>query len=262
MQEKENKQDVTKINIDYPEVKRPRLRISVGACRMRIAPGDQETLVSGTYVDPTGSVPLKIIEEGDTIRITQQQRWSEIFGWLSGVPEFDLTLGARLPYQLIVEAGASEHKLDLGGLPLQRLEVKHGAGKMDIDFSAPNPEPMSMLNLGSGAGSIDVRNLANANFDEMILEGGAASFGVHFGGQLQRDGHVRISTGVSSVDLTIPSSTAAKLYSESVMGSLHVDKSFTKTKGAYLTEAAVAEGSPMLTIRLTVALGSLNLRQG
>jgi hypothetical protein len=85
---------------------------------------------------------------------------------------------------------------------------------------------------------------------------------VHFGGQLQRDGHVRISTGVSSVDLTIPSSTAAKLYSESVMGSLHVDKSFTKTKGAYLTEAAVAEGSPMLTIRLTVALGSLNLRQG
>jgi hypothetical protein len=229
---------------------------------MRIAPGDQKTLVSGTYSDPTRSVPVKIVEEGDTIRITQEQRWSEILGWFSGIPEFDLTLGTRLPYQLLLEAGASEHKLDLGGLPLNRLEVKHGAGKMDIDFSSPNPEPMSILNLGAGAGSIDVRNLANANFDEMILEGGAASYKVHFGGELQRDGHVRISTGVSSVDLTIPSSTAARLYSESVMGSVHVDKSFTKTKGAYWTEAAVAGESPALTVRLTVALGSLNLRQG
>lgn len=144
---------------------------------------------------------------------------------------------------------------------MTRLEVKHGAGKMDINFSSPNPEAMSLLHLGSGAGSIEVRNLANANFDEMILEGGAAAYRVDFGGQLQRDGNVRISTGVSSVDLTIPSSTAARLYSESVIGSLHVDKSFTKTKGAYWTEAAAVDASPALTIRLSVALGSINLRQ-
>lgn len=102
MQEKESMQDVTKINVDYPEAKRPRLRISVGACRLRIKPGDQEALVSGTYYDPTRSVPVKIVEEGDTVRITQQQRWSEILGWLSGVPDFDLTLGAGRPYELIV----------------------------------------------------------------------------------------------------------------------------------------------------------------
>ncbi|MGD2077947.1 MAG: hypothetical protein PVH18_06165 [Chloroflexota bacterium] len=261
MPEKDAMQEVTKINIDYPDVKKPRLRLSVGACRMRIGPGDQDTLVSGTYDDPTGSLPLRIVEEGDTVRLTQRQRWSEILGWLSGVPEFDLTLGTARPYQLIVEAGAGEHKLDLGGLPLARLEVKHGAGKIDLDFSSPNPEAMSMLNLGTGAGSVDVRNLANANFEEMILEGGAASYRLQFGGHLQRDGHVRISTGVSSVDLRIPSATAARLYSESVLGSLHVDKSFTKTKGGYWTEAAVAEESPALTIRLTVALGSIDLRQ-
>lgn len=262
MQENKRMKDVTRIDVDYPDVKQPRLRISVGACRMRIAPGDQETLVSGTYYDPTRSVPVKVVEEGDTIRITQERRWSEILGWVGGVPEFDLKLGAKLPYQLLLEAGASENKLDLGGLPLKRLEVRHGAGKMAIVFSSPNPEPMSMLNLGAGAGSIDARKLANANFDEMILEGGAASYTVDFGGELRRDGHVRISTGVSSVDLTIPSSTAAKLYSESVIGSLYADKSFTKTKGAYWTEAAIAEESPALTIRLTVALGSLHLRQG
>ena len=262
MQENMSTNDVTRIDVEYPDVERPRLRISVGACRMRIAPGDQKTLVSGTYVDPTRSVPVKIDEQGDTIRISQRQRWSEILGWFSGVPEFDLTLGTKLPYQLLLEAGASELKLDLGGLPLKRLEVRHGAGKMDIDYSSPNPEPMSILNLGAGAGSIDVRNLANANFDEMILEGGAAAYKLGFGGQLQRDGHVRISTGVSSVDLAIPSSTAAKLYSESVMGTVHVDQSFTKAKGAYWTEAAAAEESPALTIRLTVALGSLNLKQG
>lgn len=262
MPENKPESDVTKIAVAYPDVKRPRLRISVGACRMKIAPGDQDTLVSGTYYDPTRSVPVKIVEEGDTVRITQEQRWSEIFGWLGGVPEFDLTLGAQVPFQLLLEAGASEHKLDLGGLPLTRVEVKHGAGKIEIDFSAPNPEPMTMLNVGSGAGSIDLHHLAHANFDEMILEGGAASFKMDFGGDLQRDGHVRVSTGVSSVDLTIPATTAARLYSESVLGSLHVDDGYTKSKGAYWTKAAAAEQSPSLTIRLTVALGSLHLRQG
>lgn len=262
MKETNDQQDVTKINIEYPAVESPRLSVSIGACRTRIVPGQGKPLVSGTYHDPTRSVPVKIVEEGDTVRITQRQRWSEILNWFSGIPEFELNLGTGKPYQLLVEAGASEHQMDLGGLPLSRLEVKYGAGKMAIDFSAPNPQPMSMLSLGAGAGSIEVHNVANANFAEMILEGGAASYKIDFGGDLQRDGHVRISTGISSVELVIPTTTAARLYAESVMGSFNADRKFSKKDGAFWTEAALAGQSPVLTIHMSVALGSLQLRSG
>ena len=124
---------------------------------------------------------------------------------------FDLSLGKSKPYALTIETGAGECSLDLGGLPITRLELKHGADKMDLDFSAPNPQRMSLLDLGSGAGSTEIKNLANANFAGMNVEGGAVGYILHFGGELQRDARVRIQTGLASIEISIPKSTAAKI---------------------------------------------------
>lgn len=169
---------VTEINIPYPEEGEAHLRLNVGACRLKVRPGGGEALVSGTYEDPTGTLPLNIIQDGSTVRITQGRSVVDWFGVFSGVPRFDLALGTARPYILTFEGGASENVLDLGGLPLSRLVIKHGAGKLDIDFSAPNPHEMSLLELGSGAGGMEIRNLANANFAEMRVDGGAASYQV------------------------------------------------------------------------------------
>ena len=89
-----------------------------------------------------------------------------------------------------------------------------------------------MLSLGTGAGSVAVKNIANANMAEMALEGGAASYAVDFGGKLQRSGHVRITSGVSSVTVTIPGTTAARLYSDSVLGSFNADEGFVGPRDA------------------------------
>lgn len=261
MEEKKEKSDISKINVAYPEGGSPFLRVSVGACRLRASAGEGDLWVSGTYHDPTHGLPAEIIQEGDSVRITQRQRWSEILGgWLGGVPEFDLALGTSRPYRMLLESGASEIDLDLGGVPLNGLDVKHGAGKIEIDFSEPNPQEMSLLGLGTGAGSVAVKNIANANMAEMALEGGAASYTLDFGGKLQRSGHVRISTGVSSLTVFIPETTAARLYSDSVMGAFNADESFLRKGGSYLTTAAHEGVEPMLTIHLSMALGSLTLR--
>ncbi len=75
-----------------------------------------------------------------------------------------------------VETGASEFDHDLGGAPLSRLMVRQGAGKLELGFSVPNPEPMQLLEVSSGAAGIELANLANANLSEMRLSGGAASY--------------------------------------------------------------------------------------
>lgn len=252
--------DTTTINIPFPEAADLHLRITVGACRIRIVPADGEAWVTGTYRDPSRAIPCRISQEGGTVTISQDQNFGNIFGIFSGVPTLELSLGKARVYSLTLETGASEDKSDLGGLPLNRFVFKHGAGKTDIDFSAPNPEVMSLLSIGAGAASLEMTNLANANFTEATIDGGAAAYKFDFGGTLQRNGHVRISTGMSSVDISVPASTAAKITPESILGGMDIGDGFTKREGAFWTAAATAGGTPVLTIHTNVAVGSLNLR--
>ena len=249
------------IDVGFPEGEKLRLRIRVGGCRLRVRPGGGDRWVTGTYHDPTGTLPCRVVEDGSTLEITQGLNVSSLTGVFSGVPTLDLTLGTAKPYRLVLEGGATESTLDLGGLPITDLELRQGAGKYEIDFSAPNPVMMDELDIDGGAFGLELRNLANANFREMEVDGGASSYTLDFGGNLVRPAEVKLSTGVSTVTIAIPSSTAAKVEAETMLGTIDVGDGFTKREGAFWTAAAVAGGKPVLTIKAEVALGALRLRQ-
>jgi hypothetical protein len=249
----------TDITIPYPEAGDRHLRISVGACRLNVVPGEGDAWVSGTYQDPSGALPCQIVTEGGTVHITQIYNWAEMIGLWDRPPQFDLALGKTRAFPLTLEVGASESRLDLGGVPISRLVVRQGAGKYAIDFSAPNPQPMSLLTLSAGAAGMEITNLANANCAELNMEGGAAAYVFDFGGTLQRDAHVRVATGLSSVEIRVPAATAAKIVSESLLGSLNVGTGFRRQDGAFWTAAALAGATPLLSINTNVALGSLRL---
>jgi hypothetical protein len=250
--------EVTEIEVAYPKADDLHLKLSVGACRLKVAPGDDERWVSGTYRHPP-ELPPKIEQQGGTVRVTQEHK--EQWGPFSDpTPRFDLTLGKAKPYMLTLEAGASESRFDLGGLPISRLLIKQGAGKGDFDFSAPNPQAMRLLDLDAGAVSIEMRNLANANFAEMRVDGGVASYKFDFGGTLQRDAHVDIKAGMASVEVSVPVSTAAKITVESVMAGLDVGDGFMKKESAFWTPAALGGGTPVLMIHANVTMGGLRIR--
>jgi hypothetical protein len=251
---------LTEINLPYADTASARLKLTVGACRLKVRPGNGDQWVDGTYEDPSGNIPAEVRLEGGTARITQHPEWPSAFGWFGSAPVFDLALGKLNPYILTIETGASEAICDLAGLPLRELDIKQGAGKLEVDFSAPNPQAMEQLALRGGAGEIKFKNLANANFREMVVEGGAASYEFDFGGELRQDAQVRISTGVSAIEILLPRTMAAKVIPESVLGSLDMSDGFMKKEGAFWTEAALAGRAPVLTIRTTVALGALHLR--
>jgi hypothetical protein len=252
---------MTRIDIPYPDASELHLHLAMGACRVRVVPGEGDAWVSGTYEDPTGRLPCKIEQDGGTARITQKYDTME---WWKVTevrpPRFDLAFGKARPYTLTIEIGASENNFDLGGLPIQRLVIKHGAGKADFDFRAPNPQVMDLLDLDAGAVGMEMRNLANANFSKMTVDGGAASYRLDFGGTLQRDAEVRINAGVSAVEIHIPTGTAAKIETETVLGGLDIGDGLMKKQGAFWTEAALAGRTPVLAIHASVALGSLRIR--
>jgi hypothetical protein len=251
----------TPIQVAYPTVGDPQLRIALGACRFRARPGEGDEWVTGTYNDPTDRRPLRIVEEEARITITEAEpsfeRIQAVFG---GVPRYELEFGKERPFALTIETGASDFDLDLGGVPLSRLMVRQGAGKFELGFPQPNPEPMELLEISSGAAAIELENLANANFSELRLSGGAASYELDFGGSLSRDADVSIETGMSGVVVSVPTSTATRVTAETTLGSVDVGDGYTKSEGAFSTEAALRGNGPVLRIRAGVRLGSLQLR--
>jgi hypothetical protein len=253
--------NTTQINVAYPEAADKHLKISLGACRLTVKPGDGEAWVTGTYQDPpSGSLPSKIDRQGSTVHITQDYHSIYPFGLFGKYPRIDLALGKAQPYVLTLELGASDNNFDLGGAPLTRLAVKQGAGKAEFDFSAPNPQPMSLLKVEAGAVGLEMKNLANANFAEMSIDGGAAGYKFDFGGTLQRDAHVKLTAGVTGVEIVVPATTAAKITTETVMGGLNIGDGFTKKDGAFWTEAALKGQTPVLTMEANVSLGGLTIK--
>ncbi len=251
----------TPINVVYPAGEGLHLRIALGACRFKARVGEGDAWIAGIYHDPTGRRSARIVEEGESVTITEEEpsfeRIPAVFG---GVPRYELGFGRQRPFALTIETGASEFDLDLGGVPLRSLMVRQGAGRFELGFSAPNPHRMELLEVSSGAAGIELENLANANFSEMRLSGGAAGYELDFGGTLSRDAEAKVEAGLSGVEIEIPSSTAARVIAETTLGSVDVGDGFTKREGAYLTEGALRAEAPVLVIRAGVRLGSLQLR--
>jgi hypothetical protein len=251
----------TPINVAYPAAEDLHLRIAVGACRFRARSGEGEAWVAGTHHDPTDRRPPRILEEGASVTISEAEpsfeRIPAVFG---GVPRYELEFGKQRPFALTIETGASEFDLDLGGVPLRSVTVRQGAGKFELGFSEPNPHLMELLEVSSGAAGIELENLANANFSEMRLSGGAASYELDFGGALSRDARVNVETGLSGVEISVPATTAARIVAEITLGSVEVGDGFTKREGAFLTKGALGGGTPVLEIRVGVRLGALQLR--
>jgi hypothetical protein len=251
----------TPIHIAYPYADTPHLRVALGACRFTARPGEGKEWVSGTYNDPTDRRSLRILDEESGVTITEAEpSFEQIPAVFGSVPRYDLEFGKERPFDLTIETGASDFELDLGGIPLNRLVVRQGAGKFELGFPEPNPERMQLLDISSGAAGIELESLANANFSEMRLSGGAASYELDFGGVLSRDAEVSIETGLSGVGVSVPGSTAARVVAETTLGSVNLGHGFTKSEGAFLTEAALSGDGPVLRIRAGVRLGSLQLR--
>ena len=249
-----------RIDAPFPAAERLQLVLAVGACRVEVTPGAGGAWVEGTYDDPSGALPSTVKQEGGALRVSQDVSVKGTLGLLStGIPRLTLALGKARPYSLAVQGGANEVTLDLGGLPLSELAVQGGAGRFRCDFSAPNPGQMERLEVQAGAVALELRNLANARFAEMRLEGGAASYDLDFGGTLARDATVRLQIGMSAVRISVPAATPARIVPETVLGTVDVGDGFTKREGAWWTEAAVRGATPVLSVRANVSLGTLRL---
>lgn len=70
---------------------------------------------------------------------------------------------------------------------------------------------MTIFRYETGASSVSLSGLANANFSTLVFDCGAGGYTLDFSGDLQRDAIVTIDSGFSDLKLVIPKEINAKV---------------------------------------------------
>lgn len=247
------------ININKPDksAEITDLTINFGLGELNLAPGAETDLVSGVAIYNIKDLKPKISGEGN--RIVLETGDLEI----NGIPKFNksvknewnLDLG-NMPMALNLNAGAYEGDLELGGLSIKSLIIMDGASDVSLKFSEPNQIEMTNFRYQTGASSVNLYGLANANFSQMDFKGGAGDYTLEFSGELLRDATVTINSGMSSLTVEVPDGTSARVFFDGGLSDIDIHGDWEKKGGKY----TLSGGEPMLTININMAAGSLTLK--
>jgi len=230
------------------------LTLAFGAGVLKIQPGS-DALVSGAATYNIADFKPSVTVNGSTARI-EQGNWQ-----LNGIPdltniknEWDLSLG-NAPLSLNIKAGAYHAEYQFGGLALTNLTVQDGASEVKLDFASPNAVEMNLLRYETGASSVSLTGLGNANFASLEFNGGAGDYTLDFSGTLKRDGSVHIKTGVSNMTLVIPTGIPAQITIEGGLSNVTSDSSWARSGSVYTQEGS----GPQLVIVAEIGAGNLTL---
>lgn len=244
------------INIPAPDVEVVDVDLQFGIGELALGPGAEESLIEGNaeYNVKELAPEIKVDESSITIRQTTNDS-RHFFGVDGDVKnKWDLQFGTT-PITLRITAGAYQGRYELGGMAIQELTVQDGAADVRLSFDEPNLTEMSMLSYSTGASSVELSGLANANFDEMEFRGGAGDYRLDFSGELLRDADVTIDAGISSVTVLVPEGMNVQLTFDGGLSNVDVHGEWQQDG----TEYTQSGSGPTLTIHVKMGAGNLSL---
>jgi hypothetical protein len=230
--------------------------ISFGAGELSIEPGAEDALIMGTAVYNVEDFKPNVSVSGNDVRLETGELE------IKGIPNFsrnyknewDLKLGDQA-MDLTVNAGAYQGRYDFGGLALNSLRISDGAAQVEVDFSAPNPEDMDSFRYDTGFSTVELRDLANSNAEQVIFKSGAGEYTLDFSGELQRDMDVTVDTGFSSVKIIVPTGVPARVTFEGGFSNVDLRGDWEKSGSEYTNPG----DGPQITINIQAGAGNLEL---
>jgi len=248
---------IQEINIPDQDSEITQLHFDFGAGEIKLSPGDTDWLVQGTATFNVTDLAPEVITEDKKVTI----RTGNLK--VRGLPDFqddivnkwNFTL-TKLPLELFIDAGAYQGEYEFGNLALRMLEVNDGAAKVDLQFSAPNQIDMEYLKYQTGASSVNLTGLSNANFQLMTFRSGAGNYSLNFSGLLRRDAIVRIESGISKITIIVPKGVPTKLIYSGGFTSVDMNGEWQKEGSRYILEGI----GPSLIIEIEMGAGKLVLK--
>ncbi len=234
--------------------------IAMGAGKLIIGPG-APALASGTIrydVEPWKPV----VTRTDSSLVIKQGSQKGVAGLGTDITnDWELQLGGA-PMRLKITAGAYLGAYDFSGLTLQGLSIKDGAAKTQVLWNEVNPGQMESFTYTTGASTVTLIGLANANFKSMTFKGGAGSYSLDFSGDLRTSATAVVETGAGSVKIIVPPTTAAQVTVSGALNDVNPEGDWTKSQdGKSYSTAAARSTTPgkSLTIAVKVNVGAVTL---
>jgi hypothetical protein len=217
---------------------------------LRPAEGDAWLAVAPTG---TAAVPFRFEEGGGaaTVQVGIQPD--------GPVPSLELALGTARPFDLLIESYGAGNSFELGGLPIRRLEARLSGGPTVLSFAAPNPVAMSRLHIEVGAGQMEGKQLCNAAFSELLVDGGSCSLRLEMTGELTQEATARVATSGGSTWMLVPESVPVEVSGHGLFGTPRVIGHFTRIADLYLNAAALAGERPQLKVQNSMAMGTFQV---
>ncbi|MGH7671199.1 MAG: LiaF domain-containing protein [Gemmatimonadaceae bacterium] len=146
-----------------------------------------------------------------------------------------LALAPTVPMDLTLSLGATEARVDLGGLTLRGLHMESGAADETVDFSSPNRAPIGTITVEVGAANFAATNLANANAATIHVRGGVGAVDLGFGGTWTRDLNADIQVTLGKVTLRVPHDVGVQLDMQRFLTTFDND-GLVKRDGSYYSD--------------------------
>jgi hypothetical protein len=124
---------------------------------------------------------------------------------------WNLELPSGVPLQLYINTATYSGDIDLTNLQIENFYLNSGASQTNIVFNQPNLIDLKNINIKTGASTIKMLGLANANFDRLDFVGGAGMYTFDFSGNLTKKSKVSINAGAAKIVLKIPSNMGTKI---------------------------------------------------
>jgi hypothetical protein len=225
----------------------------MGAGTLQIA-GGGSGLVEGSVRYNVADWKPVVTRQNDGVSIKIDTQLTKSIPSNNVINDWNLKLG-NTPMDFTLEAGAYSGTVDLSGVPLTNLSISDGASSAKVLFNTPNPVKMTNLSYKTGASTVELDGLANANFSDMTFDGGAGSYTFDFSGNLQQQANVLITAGVSNVTINVPANSNSQVTITGALNDVNADGTFNVDGKIYKTEGS----GPLLNITVDMSVGSLDL---
>ncbi|MBA7471996.1 hypothetical protein ES707_07311 [subsurface metagenome] len=199
--------------IPLGEVDSLKVSIKFGAGKLVLISGEEDVFKGNFQYDKSilkPNIQYEILGETGILTLSQSIK-KDLDLPFPYKNRWNLKLPSDIPLQLYINTATYSGDIDLTNLQVEKFYLTTGASQTNIIFDQPNLIDLKNIKIKTGASTIKMLGLANANFDKMNFAGGAGSYTFDFSGDLTKKSKVNINVGAAKIVLKIPSNMGTKI---------------------------------------------------
>ena len=189
------------------------VKIKFGAGKLDLNSGKKDVFEGNfqyerSFLKP--NIHYDVIGKSGILNLSQSIK-KDIDLWPSFENRWSIKLPSNIPLQLYINTATYSGDINLTNLKIENFYLNSGASQTNIVFNQPNLIDLKNINIKTGASTVKMSGLANANFYRLDFDGGAGMYTFDFSGNLTKKSKVNINVGAAKIILKIPSTIGTRI---------------------------------------------------